>query len=209
MIEDRRGDRLRQARRSGVQRRARPGGGPRRLDLRRRNPHETRRQASSALAARPKAGPRNTAVYWPWSHGPGFAPCPHRPVRAGRERIRRRVGGACRLRAPTAIYDSGREAAGRAGSARDARHLLRRVPQPAAQDRRPHARHGRCGIAAHQSGSVREGDRATARRIDASRGTAAAGRGDGAIDRRVDRSRTSIARGRHRRTRDGSARCIA
>ena len=48
----------------------------------------------------------------------------------------------------------------------------------------------------------------TARWLDASRGTAAAGRGDGAIDRRRGSKRTSIARGRHRRTRGRSARCI-
>ena len=55
-LEDRGGRRLRSTRRSGIQRRARPGRGPRRLDLRRRNPHQTGRQASSALA-----------VYWPRS----------------------------------------------------------------------------------------------------------------------------------------------
>ena len=75
-LEDRRGRRLRPARRSGLQRRARPGRGTRRLDLRRRNPHQTRRQAASASPA----GSRILAsVTWPWLRALPAPPCSRWP----------------------------------------------------------------------------------------------------------------------------------
>ena len=147
------------------------------------------------------------AVYWPSVTWLGFAPLPRRSFHARRGRILRRVRARCRVRAAQPRPQR-RQASRSHRCARDARHLLRHVPQPAAQDRRTRARHRRRRHAARECGSLGARDREAARRLDAAGRTAAARCGDVSIGRRVARSRTSIARGSPARTRAASTPCI-